>query len=149
MLINLWMRGHTSGNKSTFIINIQIRLWIPDVDLTNLIDWTLAGPLAKDILRRVGERLEKPLEAKQHRPFNYNGVFVAELTRCSIDRIRDQVWKSLSVWISIRIYTKGQTMSSGAKCYLIESFDELPKLGVYMVHYYGVIFFATWLKWVS
>ncbi|WP_223860970.1 hypothetical protein [Spirosoma validum] len=70
------MRGRPCGRKRTFVVDMQGRLWMADVDTANRADGTLAVPLVLGILWRVGERLEKVFGDQA-----YNGVFAAELAQ--------------------------------------------------------------------
>ena len=66
------------GRKRTFVVDIQGRLWVADVDAANRADGSLGNALVVAILWRVGERLEKVFGDQA-----YNGVFARELERWS------------------------------------------------------------------
>ena len=74
------MRGRPCGRKRTFIVDVQGRLWLVDVDAANQADGPLAKQLIVSILWRVGERLEKIFGDQA-----YNGVFAREFANWSID----------------------------------------------------------------
>lgn len=65
--------------KRTFVVDMQGRLWLADVDATNRVYGFLTVPLVSSILWRCGERLEKVFG-----DHSCNGVFATELAKWSI-----------------------------------------------------------------